>query len=146
VTVTASARNVAWLRELGAAEVIDYASDRFEDFVCDADVVIDLVGNTADEVGTRSLQVLRAGGLYVLVPTGGWPGYADAAEAAGVRATSYKVIPDGDVLATLARLLDSGAIQVYIDSVFDLDEAAAAHEAVERGHTRGKTVLRVSDD
>jgi NADPH:quinone reductase-like Zn-dependent oxidoreductase len=146
VTVTASDRNAAWLRELGAAEVIDYSTTRFEDFVADVDVVIDLVGNTAGEVGTRSLQVLRPGGLYVLVPTGGWPGYADAAEAAGVRATSFKVIPDGDVLATLARLLDSGAIQVYIDSVFDLDEAPAAHEAVERGHTRGKTVLRVSDD
>ncbi|WP_374197480.1 NADP-dependent oxidoreductase [Microbacterium sp. cx-55] len=146
VTVTASGRNAAWLRELGAAEVIDYATTRFEDVVADVDVVIDLVGNTADEVGTRSLQVLRPGGLYVLVPTGAWPGYAEAAEAAGLRATSYKVTPDGDVLATLGRLLDSRAIQVYIDSVFDLGDASAAHEAVESGHTRGKTVLRVSDD
>ena len=145
VTVTASDRNAAWLRELGAAVVLDYATTRFEDHVGDADVVIDLIGNTADDIGTRSLRVLRPGGLYILVPTGAWPGYAAAAEAAGVRSTSYKVIPDGDVLATLARLLDSRAIQVYVDTVFELEEAAAAHIALERGHTRGKTVLRVSD-
>jgi NADPH:quinone reductase-like Zn-dependent oxidoreductase len=145
VTVTGSDRNAAWLRELGAAVVLDYATTRFEDHVCDADVVIDLIGNTADDIGARSLQVLRPGGLYVMVPSGGWPGYAEAAAAAGVRATSYKVIPDGDVLATLARLLESGAVQVYIDEVFDLADAAAAHVALERGHTRGKTVLRVSE-
>lgn len=146
VTATASARNAAWLRELGAAVVIDYTTTRFEEVVSEADVVIDLVGNVHDDTGTRSLQVLRPGGLYVLVPTGSWAGYADAAADAGVRATSYKVVPDGGALATIARLLDSGAVQVYIDKVFDLADAASAHRALEDGHTRGKIVLRVSDD
>jgi NADPH:quinone reductase-like Zn-dependent oxidoreductase len=146
VTVTASGGNATWLREIGASVVIDYATTRFEDVVADVDVVIDLVGNVHGDTGTRSLQVLRPGGLYVLVPTGSWPGYADAAAAAGVRSTSYKVVPDGGALATVGRLLDSGAVQVYIDKVFDLADAAAAHSAIEEGHTRGKIVLRVSDD
>ncbi|HYP73270.1 MAG TPA: NADP-dependent oxidoreductase [Microbacterium sp.] len=145
VTATGSTRNLPWLRELGAQVVIDYATTRFEDVVGDVDVVIDLVGNAHDDTGTRSLRVLRPGGLYVMVPTGAWPGYGAAATAAGVRATSYKVIPDGGVLATLARLLDSGAIQVFVDRVFDLGEAAAAHRELERGHTRGKIVLRVAE-
>ena len=146
VTVTASARNAPWLRELGAAVVVDYATTRFEDVVADVDVVIDLVGNLRSDTGTRSLKVLRPGGLYIVVPSGSWPGYAEAAEAAGVRVTSYKVIPDGGALATVARLLDSGAVQVYIDRVFDLADAADAHAALEEGHTRGKIVIRVSDD
>lgn len=146
VTATTSGRNAPWLRELGAAVVIDYTTTRFEEVVADVDVVIDLVGNIGGDVGARSLQVLRPGGLYILVPTGGWPGYAAAAAAAGVRATSYKVTPDGGALATIARLLDSGAVQVYIDTVFDLADAAAAHRQLEEGHTRGKLVLRVSDD
>lgn len=146
VTATASARNAGWLRELGAAVVIDYATTRFDDVVADVDVVIDLIGNVHDETGTRSLRVLRPGGLYVLVPTGSWPGYSDAAAEAGVRATSFKVVPDGGALATIGRLLDSGAINMYVDSVFDLADAAAAHEKLEQGHTRGKIVLRVSDD
>ncbi|GAA3033854.1 NADP-dependent oxidoreductase [Microbacterium dextranolyticum] len=145
VTATGSERNLTWLRELGASVVIDYATTRFEDVVGDVDVVIDLVGNVHDDTGTRSLTVLRPGGLYVLVPTGSWPGYAAAAADAGVRATSYKVIPDGGVLATIARLLESGAIQVYVDRVFGLDEAPAAHRELKRGHTRGKIVLSVSE-
>lgn len=146
VTVTASSGNAAWLRELGASVVIDYRTTRFDEVVADVDVVIDLVGNVGGDTGTRSLRVLRPGGTYILVPTGSWPEYADAAAEAGVRSTSYKVIPDGGALATIARLLDSGAVQVYIDKVFDLGDAAAAHTAIEEGHTRGKIVLRVSDD
>ena len=146
VTATASGRNASWLRELGAAVVIDYTTTRFEEVIAEVDVVIDLVGNVHGSTGSRSLSVLRPGGLYIVVPTGSWPDYAEAAAAAGVRATSFKVIPDGGALATVGRLLDSGAVQVYIDRVFDLGEAAEAHRMVEGGHTRGKSVLRVSDD
>ncbi|GAA2009471.1 NADP-dependent oxidoreductase [Microbacterium ulmi] len=146
VTATGSARNASWLRELGASVVIDYTTTRFEDVVGEVDVVIDLVGNVHADTGTRSMRVLRPGGLYIVVPTGSWPGYADAAAAAGVRTTSYRVIPDGGSLATVARLLESGAVQVYVDKVYDLSDAAAAHVELEQGHTRGKIVLRVSDD
>ncbi|WP_454132402.1 NADP-dependent oxidoreductase [Microbacterium lacticum] len=145
VTATGSERNLPWLRELGASVVVDYATTRFEDLVSEVDVVIDLVGNTYDDTGSRSLTVLRPGGLYVMVPTGAWPDYAVEAAAAGVRSTSYKVLPDGGVLATLARLLESGAIRVFVDRVFDLADAAAAHTEIERGHSRGKVVLRVGD-
>jgi len=146
VTATGSARNASWLRELGASVVIDYTTTRFEEVLGDMDVVIDLIGNVHDETGTRSLTVLRPGGLYIPVSTGSFPGYAEAAAAAGVRATHYKVIPDGVALSTMGRLLESGAIQVYVDKVFDLSDAAAAHAELEKGHTRGKIVLRVSDD
>lgn len=146
VTATASGRNAAWLRELGASVVIDHTTTRFEDVVADVDVVIDLVGNAVDATGTRSLGVLRRGGLIVNVPTGSWPTFEEDAAAADVRASAYKVIPDGGALATIARLLASGSMQVYIDGVFDLAEAAAAHRSIEEGHTRGKIVLRVSDD
>lgn len=146
VTATASGANAPWLRDLGASVVIDHTSTRFEEVVHDMDVVIDLVGNVTDSIGTRSLSVLRPGGIYILVPTGSWPEYREAAAAVGVRATSYKVIPEGATLATIARLLDSRSVQVYIDHVLDLADAAKAHADIEGGHTRGKIVLRVSDD
>lgn len=147
VIATSSANNAAWLHELGAAQVIDHTSERFEEILRDVDVVIDLVGNAqGDDTGTRSMQVIRPGGLYINVPTGSWPGFLDAAATADVRATSYRVIPDGDVLATLARLLDSRSIQVFIHEVFPLDDAGAAHAALEQGRTRGKTVLQISED
>lgn len=146
VTATASGRNVDWLRALGASAVIDYTRARFEEAVSGVDAVIDLVGNVRDDTGTRSLGTLRRGGLYVMVPTGAWPGYAEAAASAGVRSTSYKVVPDGHTLGAIARLIDSGALDVHVDQVYDLADAAHAHRQVETGHTRGKIVLRVRAD
>ena len=67
------------------------------------------------------------------------------AAAAGVRATHYKVSADGSTLAVISRLLESGDVKVFVDQVFPLDAAAAAHEALETGHTRGKIVLTVSE-
>jgi NADPH:quinone reductase-like Zn-dependent oxidoreductase len=145
VIATSSQRNASWLRELGAAEVIDYTSTRFEQQVQDIDAVIDLIGNTADDTATRSLLSLRPGGLMVNGPTGSWPTMAEDAAAAGVRATGYRVSPDGSTLAVVSRLLESGDVRVFVDRVFDLEDAASAHEAIESGHTRGKIVLKVAD-
>jgi len=145
VIATGSTRNTAWLTELGANEVIDYTEQRFEEVVSNVDVVIDLIGNVHDETGTRSLTVLRPGGILVNAPSNSWPTLMHDATAAGVRATSFKVAPDGATLAIVSRLLQSGDVRVYVDQVFDLAEAAEAHKSLETGHTRGKIVLRVSD-
>jgi len=145
VIATGSERNLGWLRELGANEVIDYSASRFEENLADVDVVIDLIGNVADNTGTRSLTVIRPGGLLVNAPSGSWPTYLEEATAAGVRATGYKVSPDGSTLSVISRLLTSGDIRVRVDEVFDLEHAADAHRAIEGGHTRGKIVLKVSD-
>lgn len=145
VIATGSPRNLSWLRELGAAEVVDYTSSRFEEVVDEVDAVIDLIGNVAHDTGSRSLRVLRPGGLIVNGPTGSWPTMVAEAAAAGVRATGYRVAPDGATLAVVSRLLESGDVRVYVDGVFDLEQAAEAHRAVETGHTRGKLVLKVAE-
>ncbi|QNE48306.1 NADP-dependent oxidoreductase [Glaciihabitans sp. INWT7] len=145
VIATGSARNESWLRELGAAEVVDHNTTRFEDVVSRVDVVIDLIGNVQDDTGTRSLSVLRSGGLLVNAPSGSWPTLMEDAAAAGVRATTYKTSPDGSTLAIIGRLLDSGDVHVTVDHVFDLEHVAEAHTAIETGRTRGKIVLSVSE-
>lgn len=145
VTATGSARNLPFLRELGAHEVIDYGSERFEDRVRDLDVVIDLIGNVHDDTGTRSLSVLRPGGLLVNVPSGSWPSLAEDSAAAGIRGTGFKAAPDGRALEVIARLVGSGAVKVHVDRIFDLDDAAEAHRLLEEGHTRGKIVLKVAE-
>ena len=144
VTATASTRNLDFLRELGADEVIDYSTTRFEDVVHDLDSVIDLIGNVHDNTGTRSLAALRPGGLLVNAPTGSWPTMAADAAAAGRRATGFKVSPDARTLDEISALLSSGTVRVHVDSVFELADGAAAHRLLEEGHTRGKIVLRVS--
>jgi NADPH:quinone reductase-like Zn-dependent oxidoreductase len=145
VIATGSTRNLGWLGELGANQVIDYTAARFEDGLDNVDAVIDLIGNVHDDTGTRSLATLRRGGLLVNAPTGSWPTMREDAAAAGIRATGYKVAPDGATLAIIARLLESGDIRVHLDDVFDLCDAASAHTKLETGHTRGKIVLRVGE-
>ncbi|QNO38951.1 NADP-dependent oxidoreductase [Protaetiibacter sp. SSC-01] len=145
VVATGSARNAAFLRELGAAEVVDYTAGPFEEAVGEVDAVIDLIGNVADETGSRSLRVIRPGGIYVNGPTGSFPTMAEEAEAAGVRATGYRVTPDAATLAIVTRLIESGDVRVYVDRVLPLDDVAEAHRLIESGHTRGKIVLTVAE-
>jgi NADPH:quinone reductase-like Zn-dependent oxidoreductase len=144
VTATGSARNLDFLRELGAQEVIDYSATRFEDVAEDMDVVVDLIGNVHDDTGTRSLATLRKGGLLISVPTGSWPTAIEDAGAAGMRATRFKLAPDARLLDRIGQLLDSGNIRVHVDEVFDWTRAPAAHAALEGGHTRGKIVLSIA--
>jgi len=145
VIATGSTRNLSWLKELGANEVVDYSTERFDEVIDHVDVVIDLIGNAQDNTGSRSLSVLRHGGLLVNAPSGSWDTLIEDAAAAGVRSSHYKVSADGSTLAVISRLLESGDVKVFVDQVFPLDSAALAHEALETGHTRGKIVLTVSE-
>ncbi len=62
VTATASAANADFLRSIGAEEIINYQTTRFEDVVKDVDAVIDTVGG---ELAERSMRVIRSGGVFV---------------------------------------------------------------------------------
>ncbi|MEO6199896.1 MAG: NADP-dependent oxidoreductase [Cryobacterium sp.] len=145
VIATGSTRNLDFLRELGADEVIDYTATRFDEQLSGLDSVIDLIGNVHDQTGSRSLAVLRPGGLLVNAPTGSWPTMMHDAQAAGVRATHYKVAPDARILDLITQLIDDGVVRVHVDREFDLAEGPQAHRLLEQGHTRGKIVLRVGE-
>ncbi|MEU1904215.1 NADP-dependent oxidoreductase [Streptomyces hygroscopicus] len=143
VVGTARESRHEWLRRLGAAELVDYTAQRFEDVVEDVDVVIDLLGEDLDATSTRSLKVLRKGGLLVAVPGGVGPELRRAADERGVRTSGFLVEPDGAALTAIAALIDKGEVAVEVEDVFPLEEAARAHARGEDGHTRGKLVLRV---
>ncbi|MFI1172231.1 NADP-dependent oxidoreductase [Streptomyces melanogenes] len=145
VIATASAGKHAWLKELGADEVVDYTATRFEQELSDVDLVVDLVGDEIDSTSTRSLAVLRPGGLLVAVPSGVSEELAGKAAVAGVRARPFLVEPDGTALTTLAGLIDAGAIKVEVAAVLPLEQAAEAHRQQASGRTRGKIVLRVAE-
>jgi NADPH:quinone reductase-like Zn-dependent oxidoreductase len=142
---TASAGKHEWLRSLGADELVDYTTTRFETAVSDVDVVVDLIGDDQDETSTRSIQVLRPGGLLVAVPSGASDDLVGKAAAAGVRASSFLVEPDGHALATIAEIIDTGGVRVEVERTLPLDQAAEAHRLMSGGRTKGKIVLKVTD-
>jgi NADPH:quinone reductase-like Zn-dependent oxidoreductase len=140
VLAHARAEQADRLAELGAAETIDYRSERFEDRVADLDAVIDCHGGYAE----RSLAVLRPGGILVSVPRGAAPGVQERAARQGKRATAFLVEPDPVGLAGLCDLVEAGHLQVHVDRAFELAQAAEAHRLAEEGHHGGgKIVLRV---
>jgi NADPH:quinone reductase-like Zn-dependent oxidoreductase len=141
---TARGARHAWLTGLGADELIDYTAVRFEEAVKDVDVVLDLIGDGHDNTSTRSLEVLRPGGLIVAIPSGVSPDLLQAAEARGLRTSAFLVEPDGPALTRIAELIDAGNVKVEVEEVFPLEQAARAHAHGETGRTRGKLVLRVA--
>jgi NADPH:quinone reductase-like Zn-dependent oxidoreductase len=140
VIATASARNRDFLHELGANEVIDYTTTRFEDRVHDVDLVFDTVGGDTLQ---RSWQVIKPGGVLVTIVSP--PPSFENAKAQGIRPFWFVVEPNRDELIQIGTLIDAGHLRPIIDTVFPLAQARQAYEQGARGHTRGKIVLRVVD-
>lgn len=139
VIATASARNRGLLRELGANEIIDYTTTRFEDVIHDVDLVFDTVGGDTLQ---RSWQVIKPGGALVSIVSP--PPPADVTQGHDVRFVWFVVEPNRDELVHIGALIDAGQIRPIIDTVFPLAEARQAYEQAAKGHTRGKIVLRVA--
>lgn len=146
VIATCDPDEASFMRDLGAAEVIDSPAVPFEEAVAPVDAVVDLVGDTVARTGSRSLGVLRPRGLYANGRAGSFPGMRDAAQAYGVRATDFTVSPDAAKLAILSRLFDAGDLRVRVDRVLPLEEAAEAHRLRESGGIRGELVLSVATE
>jgi len=134
---TASQSKAAFLRELGADEVLDYNSFRFEDKFRDVDVVVDTVGGDTLE---RSWGILRRGGVLVTV-VGDAP--QEKSDKYGVRGVSFLVQPNRIQLGKISDLLDAGTIRPIVDAVFPLAQSRQAYERGLLGHNRGKLVLQV---
>src|SRR5215831_8136036 len=134
VIVTSSARDADFVRELGADEVLDYATTRFEEMVHDVDLVFDTVGG---ETLARSWQVVKPGGALVSVvsPLSGQPLRED------IRYIYFIVEPSGAQLREIGALIDAGQIHPVVDQVFPLAQARQAYEAAATGHPRGKIVI-----
>jgi len=134
VAATASADNLGLLRELGADEAIDYRADDFTR-LSGVDLVLDTVGG---ETLARSWQVLAEGGTlatlvdFAIAPQDGRHGsfvfFSDAAPA----------------LREAMAMFAEGRLQIVIDSLHPLDQAAAALHKVASGHARGKVVVRTA--
>jgi NADPH:quinone reductase-like Zn-dependent oxidoreductase len=138
VYATVSTKNVDFVKSLGADEVIDYKTERFEDKARDLDVVYDLVGGETQE---RSWGVLKKGGILVSTVQ---PPPPEKAEAHGARGTRYMAEPSPSDLAEIAALIDAGKVRVHVSKTFKLEQAADALKAVEEGHTIGKVVVTMN--
>ena len=140
VIATASQRNRDFLCELGANEIIDYTTTRFEEVVQGVDFVFDTVGG---DTLHRSWQVVKPGGVLASVVSPR-PSFAEA-QVYNVRPVWFVVQPNREQLVRIGALIDEGKVRPIIDTVLPLSQARQAYEQGAKGHTRGKIVLRVVD-
>lgn len=138
---TARAANHAFLRDLGADELIDHTADDFSKSQV-VDVVLDPISG---DYGPRSLDILEPGGSLIDI-VGHGPDRTEVRRKAaelGVRFDEFYVVPSGTDLAEIATLADAGSLRVSIAEVLPLAQAAKAHELSESGRVRGKLVLTI---
>lgn len=137
VAVTASGADYEYLDSLGIEFFIDYKLQRFEEFMTNVDVVIDLVGN---DIPIRSLPILRKNGIFVSTVGG----ISDSlARQYAVNAITFVMSPDSDGLERLAGLYQTHGLRPRLGKVLPLLEARRAQEINQSGLSHGKTVLQV---
>lgn len=139
---TASAQNLEFVCSLGADEVIDYKTTKFEDVVSNVDIVLDPIGGDTRE---RSWGVLKPGGILVSLISSSPPSQ-DTAKQMGVRAIGLVMKPRTTLLTEMASLLDNGKVKTFVGKVLPLSDARLAHELTQSGGIRGKIVLQVKDN
>lgn len=132
VIATSSKANIDFVKQLGANEVIDYRESRFEQ-AGSVDVVFDTVGGETLE---RSWALLNPGGRLVTIAAD-----AESNPDPRVKSAFFIVEEDGEQLATLAKLFDSGELRAFVKAELPMDEADRAYRGAIAGPP-GKFVLR----
>ncbi|MER7582595.1 NADP-dependent oxidoreductase [Kitasatospora sp. NPDC097691] len=146
VTATARAANHAFLRALGADEILDYTTADVAAALAAADRQVDaVIDPISGGLGLRSLETLRPGGVLVDVRGTGPDRTALRARAAhiGRELVELAFTPSAPDLAALASLVDRGLLRASVARTLPLEQAAEAHRAGESGRNRGKIVLSV---
>ena len=138
VIATASAKNRAYVIDLGADEFIDYQTENFEDKVKDVDLVLDfvLVGgdrNTTD----RSWDVLKPDEAIVSIADPSIMGKIPDAK----RGFFPQIQPDAGRLESIAEQFASGQIKSKVAEVFSRGDLVKAMEINKAGGTTGRLIV-----
>lgn len=161
VTTTASEAGANLVKSLGADEIINYKTEKFEDMLTNYDAVFDTIGGTTLE---KSFNIIKSGGNVVSVS--GMPNARFGKEfgsgffktllfsLASKKLTALEkkhnarysflfMKPSGDQLRTIANYIEAGKIKPVIDRVFPFEDAQKAMEYSEAGRAKGKIIVKI---
>jgi NADPH:quinone reductase-like Zn-dependent oxidoreductase len=137
VITTASAANHAYVKGLGADEIVDYNAQDFTQAVANCDAVFDTVGG---DVAQRSFAVLKPGGRAAFIASGA---QAPKPQRSDVTALRPPVGRARRHLERIVELYQAGVVRPPDIKLFRLSEAADAHRLSESRHFRGKLVFQI---
>jgi NADPH:quinone reductase-like Zn-dependent oxidoreductase len=136
---TASAANRDFVKKLGADEFIDYAAEKFEERVKDADIVLEsLPGN--DHL-LRSVKAAKKGGRVISIKSSPEGATAELIKEKELFFQRILVRSNGEDMKEIAKLLNEGKIHSHISKKYEFKDLPKAHQQIETGKTRGKIVV-----
>ncbi|EJQ49471.1 hypothetical protein IEQ_02926 [Bacillus cereus BAG6X1-2] len=161
VATTASEAGANLVKSLGADEIINYKTEKFEDILTNYDAVFDTIGGSTLE---KSFDIIKSGGNIVSVS--GMPNARFGKEfgsgffktllfsLASNKLTSLEkkhnaqysflfMKPSGDQLRIIANYIEAGKIKPIIDRVFSFEDAQKAMEYSESGRAKGKIIVKI---
>lgn len=135
VVAVVSTANVAYVRSLGADEVVDHTTTDFTTAVRDLDVVMEVIGG---DYPVRALDTLKQGGILVSTLPQSLAPAMEEAGSRGIRLAGLFVEADRVGMQALAALSERGQLAPTVDATFPLRETGRAQSAKPN---RGKTVV-----
>lgn len=144
---TASAYNVAFLKDLGADEVIDYNNERFDELLRDVDVVFNASPVRDESIRLRSAAVMRKGGIFICTHLD-QPLTDDFLTALAQNNATGTLVGGGSItytssLSGTTGLINEGKVKAVVSKIYPLQQVADAHRESETKHVRGKIVLEI---
>ncbi len=141
VTGTASAKNIDFVKSLGADAVIDYTHQPFENVIKNLDFVLDTMSGETLE---RSIQTVRKGGTIITLPSAGFnEEVVEKGKKSEINIAFEMVESNGNDMQQIAHWLQSGQLKATVEHIFPFEKLPEAHAQVESGRTRGKVIVTV---
>lgn len=161
VTTTASEAGSDLVKSLGADQIINYKTEKFEEILKDYDAVFDTIGGTTLE---KSFNIIKSGGNIVSVSgmpnarfgkefgSGFFKTFLFSLASKKLTALEKKhnaqysflfMKPSGDQLRIIANYIETGKIKPVIDRVFPFEDAQKAMEYSEAGRAKGKIIVKM---
>ena len=163
VITSGSKRNRERVMDLGVSEFIDYKTQDYSEILSDVDYVLDTLGESELE---KEFKILKPEGS--LVSLKGLPNqeFAKRMGLSAVKKLLFKfaglkfdkmagkknqkyyflfVESNGKQLERVSRIFEDKNIKPSVDTVFELSDVNKALEKVDKGGSKGKTLIKIGE-
>ena len=144
VTAVCSTSNLAWVKELGADEVIDYTREDFAKSGKKYDIILVAAGRRTYFSCKPSLTETSVFVTESPKPEYGMLQILFSSLVGDKRAKMHLSEANEKDINFLRELIETDKLKPVIEKCYSLDQIVEAHRHVENGHTKGKVVIEVS--
>lgn len=142
VTAVGSSDSQQLMKDAGADEVIDYKQQPVHTLSKTFTAIFDCVGGSSQD---ELFPLLERDGCLLSIAR---DPSEQLARKHSVTAAFTAISPSQSLLSKLCALYESETLTVHISETFPFTERGVqdAHEKIEKGHTKGKLVMKIQED